>query len=274
MSAILCGKRSSFFEEIPSTSSSSSPVAKRLRCSSFSPPRSSSLGQPPFLLIDQIVAIFPHMDKKLIEQALESCGHDLDLTIKNLKDLRLGCADNDHVSAVSFSDDNPQSSNQPHVVHGDEGDGSTTKDPLASTNSALDAAQWVELFVSEMSSASDVADARVRASRALEAFEKSICAHVSAEAVQNVQQENAMLKEQVQGLLQENGILKRAVSIQHERQKEYEAKSQEVQQLKQLLSQCQEHIRTLEVNNYALAMHLKQAQQNNTIPGHFNPDVF
>ena len=60
-------------------------------------------------------------------------------------------------------------------------------------------------------------------------------------------QENLMLKEQIQLLLQENGILKRAVSIQHERQKEYEAKSQEVQQLKQLLSQCQEHIRTLEV---------------------------
>lgn len=56
-----------------------------------------------------------------------------------------------------------------------------------------------------------------------------------------------MLKEQVQALLQENGILKRAVSIQHERQKEFEVKSQEVQQLKQLLSQCQEHIRTLEV---------------------------
>lgn len=56
-----------------------------------------------------------------------------------------------------------------------------------------------------------------------------------------------MLKEQVQALLQENGILKRAVSIQHERQKEFESKSQELHQLKQLLSQCQEHIRTLEV---------------------------
>ncbi|KAL2929687.1 Transcriptional regulator MraZ [Bienertia sinuspersici] len=158
------------------------------------------------------------------------------------------------------------------MVHGDES--GSTSDPLASRNLPVDGAEWVEHFVREMSAASDVEDARLRASRALEAFEKSVYAHAKAETAQNLQQENSTLKEQLQLLLQENGILKRAVSIQHERQKEFEAKSQEVQQLKQLLSQCQEHIRTLEVNNYALAMHLKQAEQNNSIPGRFNPDIF
>lgn len=277
MSAIVCGKRSSFFEEIPSSSSSSSPVSKRIRCSSsspvrFSPPRSGSAGQLPLLLLDHLAAIFPDMDKKLLEQALENSGHDLDLAIKSLNDLCLGCVENDGGAANTFSDAQAQPSNQPQVNGNEEG--TSTEDQLASSNSLMDGAEWVELFVREMSAASDVSDARVRASRALEAFEKSIYAHVSAEAAQNLQQENLMLKEQIQALLQENGILKRAVSIQHERQKEYETKSQEVHQLKQLLSQCQEHIRTLEVNNYALAMHLKQAQQNNTIPGHFNPDVF
>lgn len=29
-----------------------------------------------------------------------------------------------------------------------------------------------------------------------------------------------------------------------------------------------------QVNNYALTMHLKQAQQSSSIPGRFNPDVF
>ena len=56
-----------------------------------------------------------------------------------------------------------------------------------------------------------------------------------------------LLKEQMQALIQENTILKRAVSIQHERQKEFEESSQELQQLKQLVSQYQDQLRTLEV---------------------------
>ncbi|XP_056693103.1 uncharacterized protein [Spinacia oleracea] len=207
----------------------------------------------------------------LIEQALENSGHDLDLAIKSLTDLRLGSAENVPSTTYTSSDTHPLPNNQPQV-HGDEG--GSTRDPLLSENLPIDGAQWVDLFVKEMSTASDVEDAKIRASRALQAFEKTICARAKADAAQNFQQENSVLKEQVQALLQENGILKRAVSIQHERQKEFEAKSQEVQQLKQLLSQCQEHIRTLEVNNYALAMHLKQAEANNSIPGRFNPDIF
>jgi uncharacterized protein YlxW (UPF0749 family) len=60
-------------------------------------------------------------------------------------------------------------------------------------------------------------------------------------------QENMMLKEQIEGVMRENAILKRAVAIQHERQKEYEDKSREMQHLKQLVSQYQEQLRTLEV---------------------------
>ena len=56
-----------------------------------------------------------------------------------------------------------------------------------------------------------------------------------------------VLKEQVEVLLRENSVLKRAVAIQHDRQKEYEEKSQELQHLKQLVSQYQEQVRTLEV---------------------------
>ncbi|KAE8721204.1 Kinase superfamily protein isoform 2 [Hibiscus syriacus] len=87
-------------------------------------------------------------------------------------------------------------------------------------------------------------------------------------------QENTMLKEQIEALIQENTVLKRAVAIQHERQKEYQDKNQELQHLKQLVSQYQEQLRTLEVNNYALLMHLKQAHPSNSVPGHFNPDIF
>lgn len=57
-----------------------------------------------------------------------------------------------------------------------------------------------------------------------------------------------MLKEQMEVLLRENVILKRAVAIQHERQKENDERNQEVQQLKQLLTQYQEKLRTLEAS--------------------------
>lgn len=56
-----------------------------------------------------------------------------------------------------------------------------------------------------------------------------------------------MLKEQIQVLIQENTVLKRAVAIQHERQKEYQDKNNELEHLKQLVSQYQEQLRTLEV---------------------------
>ena len=72
----------------------------------------------------------------------------------------------------------------PSSVNSNE-EGTSTNDQVASSNSPMDGAEWVELFVAEMSAASDVNDARVRASRALEAFEKSIYARVSAEAAQN-----------------------------------------------------------------------------------------
>lgn len=60
-------------------------------------------------------------------------------------------------------------------------------------------------------------------------------------------QENLLLKEQIEVLIRENTILKRAVAIQHERQKEYEDRNQEMQHLKQLVAQYQEQLRTLEV---------------------------
>lgn len=52
-------------------------------------------------------------------------------------------------------------------------------------------------------------------------------------------------------IFRDNTILKRAVAIQHERQKEFNDKNQEVHQLKQLLVQYQEQLRTLEVKDAA-----------------------
>lgn len=68
-----------------------------------------------------------------------------------------------------------------------------------------------------------------------------------------------LLKEQIEVLIRENTILKRAVAIQHERQKEYEDRNQEMQHLKQLVAQYQEQLKTLEVRitTYLLPFLLK-----------------
>lgn len=56
------------------------------------------------------------------------------------------------------------------------------------TNLSTESAEWVELFVREMLSASNIDDAKARASRALEVLEKSIRERVTTEVAQSFQQ--------------------------------------------------------------------------------------
>ncbi|KAI3973928.1 hypothetical protein MKX01_030504 [Papaver californicum] len=286
MSAIVCGKRRSFFEEISSTSPPSS--SKRLRCSSTSPirfsptniyPFSHSSSSSTFVLpsdninnnhnsaaLDHLISIFPGMDKELLERALLECGDDLDSAIKSLNELRLGSVDINSGSTAERTDLTSQEVTP--------GDAASSQHPLHQDGLPKNGSEWVELFVCEMTSASSVDDAKARASRLLEVLEKSIRSYASMEATRSSQKEYVMLKQQLETLIRENTILKRAVSIQHERQKEFDGTTQELQQLKQLVAQYQEQLRTLEVNNYALTIHLRQATQNNSISGRFHPDVF
>ncbi|TMW88841.1 hypothetical protein EJD97_018008 [Solanum chilense] len=266
MSAVVCGKRSNFFEDLQS-SPSPPPVSKRIRCSpsSFSPPRSFTTPSA----IDHLISVFPDMDKQLLERALDECG-DLDSAIKRLNELCLGSAEN--LGPLPGRSDATQDIGIPISTQGNGGP--TPCSSAAKELHMMERTEWVELFVREMTSASNIDDAKARAALALEAFEKSICARATEAATRNFQQEHVMLKQQVEDLLQENNILKRAFAVQHERQKEFEDRGNEVNQLKQMVAQYQEQLRTLEVNNYALTMHLKQAQQGNSIPGRFHPDVF
>jgi hypothetical protein len=57
-------------------------------------------------------------------------------------------------------------------------------------------------------------------------------------------------KEQFDAVIKENTILKRAVAIQHVRQKEHDERNQELEQLKQLVVQYREQIRSLEVQHF------------------------
>lgn len=69
------------------------------------------------------------------------------------------------------------------------------------------------------------------------------------------QLEHASLKDHLQSLLNDNQILKRAVAIQHERKLEQEERTKGVEQLKHVLSQYQEEIRSLEVTFFCLVLY-------------------
>lgn len=272
MSAVVCGKRStSIFEEFQYITPSPS---KKIRCSADAASLPSSRNPSQFLspsiasgsagdnshLIDHLRSLFPTMEQQYLERALEASGNDLDSAIMSLNDLCLESS-----SANRANGGVEENGNALPEVSGEES---------ADNNIPKDGSEWVDFFVREMMNASDINDARTRASRTLEVLEKSIITRVNIEATQNFNQESIVLREQVETLLRENTILKNAVVIQHERQKDFDAKNQELQQLRQLVSQYQEQLSKLEVNNYALAMHLKQAQQGCSIPGRFHPDVF
>lgn len=62
------------------------------------------------------------------------------------------------------------------------------ENPSTTQTPPMDGADWVELFVKEMLNASNIDDARNRASRALEFLEKSIRARATAETAQGLQQ--------------------------------------------------------------------------------------
>ncbi|KAF0912244.1 hypothetical protein E2562_013196 [Oryza meyeriana var. granulata] len=266
MSAAVCGKRaSSFFEDLPH--SPSSPPSKR---ACFRP---RPLPDP--ALVGKIRARFPSVGLEFIENALEECENDLDSAIKCLLNL--------HVSLTEYNVEpiyQSPSGMSTELQVPDEGisGGNEAAAPIGNApsgdNFPSSGTHWVEILVNEMTSASNVDDAKARASRVLEVFEKSMIARVGAEAMESFQKESSVYKEQFEAVTRENTILKKAVAIQHERQKEHDARNQELQQLKHIVVQYQEQIRNLEVNNYALSMHLRQAQQGNSIPGHFHRDIF
>ncbi|TXG69388.1 hypothetical protein EZV62_004323 [Acer yangbiense] len=261
MAAAVCGGKRSFFEDIPS----SPPLSKRPRCAS---PTYLPNFAPPQPVLDRLRSVFPHINPQILERALEECNNDLDSAIKKLNELCSGPAEEKSASVEELG------------ASADQGTSTVNGNAAASEKQSdqnklpVDGAEWVDLLVREMMSATSMDDAKSRASRVLEILEKSIMARPGDEAAQSFEKENMMLKGQMEILIRENSILKRAVGIQHERQKEYDNRNQELQHMKQLLSQYQEQLRTLEMNNYALTMHLRQAEQSSPIPGRFHPDVF
>lgn len=67
------------------------------------------------------------------------------------------------------------------------GGNTSIEDPPAGSNLPANGAQWVELLVGEVLTATSVEDAKVRLTRGLEALERSICDNATAEASKRFQ---------------------------------------------------------------------------------------
>ncbi|GAV62707.1 CUE domain-containing protein, partial [Cephalotus follicularis] len=269
----ICGKRVGF-EEIFGSSPSSS--AKRSRCSSFgSPTRSPGSGsEDP---VSGLFQVFPSLDPELVRSVLRNHNNKIEDAMESLRALSFS----DAIGSIkSQSVDSVTIGNSAEITNQDVGTCSQMSEQKVEDikdrnstfeyDSNMDGSQWVDLFVHEMMNATNVDDARGRAVRILEAFEKSVTTNLRA----SEELEHASLKEHLQSLFNDNQILKRAVAIQHERNLEQEEKGKEVQQLKLVLSQYQQQVRNLEVSNYALKLHLQRAGASNSISGQFHPDIY
>ncbi|KAK8512278.1 hypothetical protein V6N13_097071 [Hibiscus sabdariffa] len=242
MSAGVCGKRVGFAEIFGSS-------PKRFRCSSFeSPNPSSGPGSRP----DDLVSTFSAFDPELRTSVIQNHDNsDLEETNKqhNFDSVRTGSCTDETATCSQISGYN-----------------------VEYDRNAVDSPRWMDLFVQEMASATNMDNAKARAARILEAFEGSVVANKrAAEEI-----EHASLKEHLRSLRDNNQILRRAVAIQHERNVEQEGKEREVQQLKLTLSQYIEQARTLELNNYTLRLHLQRSQQSScsSINEQFPPDIY
>ncbi|XP_062168097.1 uncharacterized protein LOC133874240 isoform X2 [Alnus glutinosa] len=264
MSAGLCGKRVGFEEMFGSSSPTSCSAAKRVRRSGSG----SDFGSGSEDSVAGLLQMFPDLDPELVKTVCTNHNNKIDDAIESLRALAFTDASTRNKSQSfdsTFIDncaDVPGQSTAPCSQMSDQKvEDVEDMRSTADYGNTSESSKWVDLFVHEMMNARDIDDAGGRAARILEAFEQSI----TAPSMASKELEHASLKEHLQSLLNDNQILKRAVAIQHERNLEHEERTKGVEQLKHVLSQYQEKVRSLELTNYSLKLDLQRAQ------GHFHP---
>lgn len=259
MSAGICRKRVGFEEIFGSSSPPSCSASKRPRWSGLG----SDFGSLSEYHLSDLLQMFPDLDPELVEMVCRNHNNRIEDVINSLR-------------ALSFPDLTARNKSQCFdstiFANGAHVSGQSTcsqmldqrVEDVKDMGSTVDCRNTVEQFVYEMMSATDVNDARGRAARILEDFELSVTPPSRAAK----ELEHASLKEHFQSLLNDNQILKRAVAIQHERTLEQEERMKGVEQLKHVLSQYQEKVRSLELTNYSLKLDLQRAQ------GGFHADIY
>jgi predicted RNase H-like nuclease (RuvC/YqgF family) len=206
------------------------------------------------------------MDDKTIGDVLQACGSDIDAAIARLTHLRLS-AQQAEAAEQQATLQAPAQTQQTGAVKQAAPQQTADRRPKTS-------AEWVEGVVQQMAGATSMEDARTRAAQVLQAFEQALLERsASAQATTG---SAADLQNQLQQLQKENGILKRAVAIQNGRLQELGAKDAELQQLRRNCEEYQGKVHSLELSNYSLAMHLRQATDSisQLSQGQRRPDVF
>ncbi|GAX85112.1 hypothetical protein CEUSTIGMA_g12532.t1 [Chlamydomonas eustigma] len=192
--------------------------------------------------LSTLLTLYPNMESQTVVSVLADCGDNIEAAIKRLGEMRL---------QEDVKLEQSMTSGKINATVASHGDDAT---PLTQE-------EWVEKLVQEMSAARDVNEARARAHRFLHSFGDF------------VNQDKATLQGRIQELQKESLILKRAVQIQNTKIQERTIQEAEVQQLHMSLLQCQEQVRTLEMSNYSLALHLQQATAGASVDRRY-PDVF
>ncbi|GFR45741.1 hypothetical protein Agub_g7157 [Astrephomene gubernaculifera] len=243
--------------------------------------------------LSALLALFPGMDERTVSNVLSECGNNIDAAIRRLGELRLSAA-----GEAASTQPAPTGAAPTHHTADAGAPGTPQAATGIPTPAALDpesnaagssggpatAEQWVEVLVAEMSAASDMTDARNRAAGFLRQFEAFVARFVRQQQQQQAASSaadpsaasasDASLAARAAKLAEENAVLKKAVQIQHRQLQERAGQDGEVAQLKALLAQYQEQVRTLQVNNYSLTLHLQKATNSGFVNSPRNPDVF
>jgi len=202
--------------------------------------------------------MFPDVDEKIIERVLDNNGDNIEAAIAQLHQLRLS----------SYNPAEQQAAT--HQQHfGSTADSDPHCGPSNGSGDRL-SPSWLDPFLKQFYESGQPAEAQARVARVLEEFENAVMAKC-----RNESEELAALKAEFEKVKKGNAILSKAVSVQHSRLQELGTKDQEIQRLRDMLTQYQERLRSLELSNYSLKMHLQRATgppfgPNNGGP----PDVF
>ncbi|KAG2491546.1 hypothetical protein HYH03_010117 [Edaphochlamys debaryana] len=241
---------------------------------------------PPTTL-SALLALFPGMDERTVSSVLSECGNNIDAAIRRLGELRLATGSGEEAgpssppppaNARTEGPAGTPSASAPGVgTPGPSSDAAAAAAAAAASEAEAAAAasgpqtaeQWVEVLVAEMAAASDLTNARQRAAGFLRQFE----AFVARLTRQQVEASGSTAARAAK-LAEENAVLKKAVQIQHRQLQERAGLEAEVAALKAHMAQQQEQLRTLQVSNYSLSLHLKNATQGAFVDMPRNPDVF
>ncbi|KAG2433592.1 hypothetical protein HYH02_012523 [Chlamydomonas schloesseri] len=243
------------------------------------------------------------MDERAVTNVLAECGNNIDAAIKRLGELRLSVGN----PAAAGQQEAPPSTPPPVTSQAAAAAAAAAEaaEAAAAPGGPTTAEQWVEVLVGEMSAARDLGDARTRAAGFLRQFEAFVARYVRQQQQQQGASTSAASPEPGAGgvspgpgaaaaaaggasaahqsvaqraakLAEENALLKKAVQIQHRQLQEKSAAEGEVASLKAMLAQYQEQVRTLQLTNYSLSLHLQKATNSDALGHHHRggPDVF